>query len=164
MYQQLSVWWCSVFGVLLSAGRLDIAQRKSEQPWLRLGVKVEVSERPPYAARHGKFASGGGQSQMEGRSHSYKVKISSCNMAGCTSVNSISQDIKVSITHILVNRCCSLPLVNIVKWSGFEAPVYTRLVSSSKTTSYLTSALCSWSYFWQQCWEQGKRNLRRAKA
>lgn len=137
MYQQLSIWSCSVLGGLLSAGGVDTAQCRWEQPWFRLGVKVAVSELPPCASQHGNSVSGGGQSQMKGRSHSCKVIISSCNMGVCTSLSSISQDIKGSITHLLVNQCCSLPLVNVVKWSDFEGPVYIPLVSSCKTLLFL---------------------------
>lgn len=104
----------------------------------------------PWASQHGKSDSGGGQSQLKGRSHMYKVIISSCSMGLCTSLSSIHQDIKGFITHPLVNQCCcSLPLVNVVKWSGFEAPACIPLLSSSQTTLCLTSTLCSWSYFWR---------------
>lgn len=114
-----------------------------------LKVKVAFSEVSPYASRHGKSDSGGEQSQLKGRLHSYKVIISSCSMELCTSLSSIHQDIKGFITHPLVNPRYSLPLVNAVKWSGFEAPACIPLVSSSQTTLCLTSTLCSWSYFWQ---------------
>lgn len=146
MYQQLNVWSHSVFVGLLSAGILDAVQYKSEQPWFRLEVKVTVSELQPCVSQHGKSVSGGGQNQTEGKITRYEVIISSCNMEVCTSL-SISQDMKGSIIHLLVNQCCSLPLVNVVKWSNFGGPVYIPVVSSSKTTLCLTSALCSWSYF-----------------